>query len=252
MPCSNYNLHSMELGIIIGANLRTPLAFLYRQIPSPGVFTPLDGVRYCTLPPHVKVPPPMTESLSPSNIVECMLPPFLLVGFCPGNNSSPKLSTTTSAPSVTVNLLRLLNAVAIIWSFSSPCPSCGALGIGAATFFGISRYMVPPTLLKVPPVSVIPDAFDSMSDLITRAAEVLAGGGAEEACVTAEVGAETAFAASYLCFLNSFTSSVRTTVVVVVVLVAVLVLMFDGEGKYRPWRLNTTPGGRIRTHCRAR
>ena len=67
-----------------------------------------------------------------------------------------------------------------MWSFSSPCPSCGAFGIGAAKFFGISRYMVP-TLLKVPPESVIPDAFDNMSDLITRAAEVLARGGAEEA-----------------------------------------------------------------------
>lgn len=38
-----------------------------------------------------------------------------------------------------------------------------------------------PTLLKVPPESVIPDAFDNMSDLITRDAEVLVGGGAEEA-----------------------------------------------------------------------
>jgi len=40
--------------------------------------------------------------------------------------------------------------------------------------------MVPPTLVKVPPVSVIPDACDIMSDLVTWAAEVLVGGGSAE------------------------------------------------------------------------
>lgn len=36
-------------------------------------------------------------------------------------------------------------------------------------------------LVKVPPVSVIPDPLENMSDLVTRAAEVLTGAGAEEA-----------------------------------------------------------------------
>lgn len=63
----------------------------------------------------------------------------------------------------------------MIESFSSTSTGVSGWEV-AATVEAIGRSMVPPTLVKVPPERVIPEAFDIMSVLIVRPFGALAWG----------------------------------------------------------------------------